>query len=161
MPSCLPVAGTKGNYLIYSDGRVFSVRRNKFLKPQYRGRGYLWVNLGGKVCYVHRLVLEAFVGLCPSGMVSRHLDGDMKNNCAENLAWGTETENAADRSRHGRTATGERCGTAKLTWAAVREIRKDSRSCSVLAKQHGVTTNHIWKIKARKLWLTEPVALNT
>ena len=52
-------------------------------------RGYLTVNPSDgfkkRRRYVHRLVLEAFVGPCPEGMVCRHLDGDRTNNRVENL----------------------------------------------------------------------------
>ena len=50
---------------------------------------------------VHRLVLEAFVGPRPEGMVARHLNGDPGDNRLENLAWGTQSENNYDKVRHG------------------------------------------------------------
>src|SRR5262245_15940652 len=61
------------------------------LKPIRRGGGYYSVNLhrgGNKVArYIHHLVLEAFVGPRPPGMVCRHLDGDPAHNHVENLRW--------------------------------------------------------------------------
>ena len=36
-----------------------------------------------------------------NGDVVRHLDGDKENNRAENLAWGTDSENMIDQVRHG------------------------------------------------------------
>lgn len=50
---------------------------------------------------VHRLVLEAFVGPCPTEMEARHLNGDRMDNRLENLRWGTKSENAYDKIRHG------------------------------------------------------------
>ena len=47
--------------------------------------------------YVHRLVLEAFVGPCSDGKQCRHLDSDPRNNRLDNLCWGTPAENQADR----------------------------------------------------------------
>jgi HNH endonuclease/NUMOD4 motif len=38
-------------------------------------------------CLVHQLVLEAFRGPCPEGMVARHLDEDHNNNALDNLVW--------------------------------------------------------------------------
>jgi hypothetical protein len=70
--------------------------------------------------YVHRLVLLAFVGPCPEGMETRHLDGNPANNRLENLRYGTSCENAQDRIRHGRAPRGSR-GNAKLTEDGVRE----------------------------------------
>ena len=51
--------------------------------------------------WVHRLVLEAFVGPCPPGMETRHLNGNPKDNRLVNLAWGTPSENSQDTKDHG------------------------------------------------------------
>ena len=52
---------------------------------------------------VHRLVCWTFHGApaCPKHVV-RHLNGERTDNRAENLAWGTATENALDTIRHAR-----------------------------------------------------------
>lgn len=67
-------------------------------------RSYLQVRLkwNGKsrLCRVHRLVLDAFMGPCPAGHECRHLDGNPVNNRLDNLCWGTPLENAADRKDH-------------------------------------------------------------
>src|SRR5436305_14954603 len=59
------------------------------LKPVADRWGYLSVNLhrdGTKVTRtVHRLVLEAFVGPRPPGLVCCHNDGNPANNRVENL----------------------------------------------------------------------------
>jgi hypothetical protein len=69
------------------------------------GSGYLAVTLceGGvrKRFRVHSVVLLAFAGPRPRGAVSRHLDGDPHNNAAENLTYGTQSENMRDRIAHG------------------------------------------------------------
>lgn len=52
-------------------------------------------------CTVHQLVLLAFVGPRPEGLVTRHLNGDPADNRLTNLAYGTPTENMHDRTRHG------------------------------------------------------------
>ena len=48
------------DYMIYDDGRVWSNKTNKFLKPNNVGRGYLTVELfnnsGSKRLLIHRLV---------------------------------------------------------------------------------------------------------
>lgn len=51
--------------------------------------------------YVHRLVLEAFVGPCPEGMEGCHIDGDGTNNRLDNLRWDTHVGNVKDSIRHG------------------------------------------------------------
>lgn len=47
------------------------------------------------------LVLLAFVGPRPDGSECCHRDGDFTNNSAENLYWGTHSENLYDQVRHG------------------------------------------------------------
>lgn len=75
-------------------------------------RGYRMVCFSrGANRFVHRLVLFAFVGPRPPGMLCRHLDGNPSNNRLENLCWGTGQENEADKERHGRTARGDRHGS--------------------------------------------------
>ncbi|MBY0458311.1 MAG: HNH endonuclease [Gemmataceae bacterium] len=70
------------------------------------------------------MVLEAFVGLCPLGCVARHFpDRDRANNRLENLQWGTQSQNQADRIFHGTEKRGESCHLAKLTAAAVLAMR--------------------------------------
>ena len=54
---------------------------------------------------VHRLVLTAFVGPCPTGMQCCHFpDRDPANNRLENLRWGTGVENMQDAREHGTLA---------------------------------------------------------
>lgn len=72
---------------------------------------------------VHQLVLEAFVGLRPPGTEGCHKDGNQFNNWAWNLYWGTDQDNADDRSRHGRQVRGEKCHAAKITAEQATEIR--------------------------------------
>lgn len=55
----------------------------------------------GRNYYVHRLVLEAFVGKAPKGQQCRHLNGTSTDNRLENLQWGTPSEDNYDRIRHG------------------------------------------------------------
>ncbi len=73
---------------------------------------------------VHRLVCEAFHGLRPFGRaVVRHLDGSRNNNMPYNLSWGSQSQNEADKRRHGRVSEGEGHGQAKLSKEGVRIIR--------------------------------------
>jgi hypothetical protein len=60
------------------------------------------------------MVLETFVGEPTPNQQVRHLNGDKRNNCLDNLAWGTAKENAADRESHGNTARGTRNGNSRL-----------------------------------------------
>jgi thymidylate synthase (FAD) len=50
---------------------------------------------------IHSLVLESFVSKKPEKGVARHLNGKSRDNRLINLSWGSEQENAEDRSAHG------------------------------------------------------------
>jgi len=99
----LPVVGWEGRYEVSSWGRVRRINC-KPKKNTVAANGYDVVSLSreGKsyVFTVHRLVLEAFVGECPSGCETRHLNGNRGDNRLENLKWGTAAENSRDRVRH-------------------------------------------------------------
>jgi hypothetical protein len=51
------------------------------------------------------------------------LDGNRKNNDAQNLKWGTAFENNQDKIAHGTNGEGEKNSMARLTKQDVREIR--------------------------------------
>lgn len=102
-----PGLGPDGRYWISDTGRVKNSDGHLLVTP-IRGSGYQYVvlslgsNENKKLTPVHTLVCETFHGPRPEGMVCRHLDGDPLNNCSENLAWGTQSENMHDAVRHGR-----------------------------------------------------------
>lgn len=104
-----PVPG----YEITSSGSIFSIASNwrgygkRQLSWADDKSGYPVVRMKApdgtrKKFKVHQLVCTAFHGEKPSpNHEVRHLDGNPMNNNAENLAWGTRSENARDRVRHG------------------------------------------------------------
>ena len=51
--------------------------------------------------HVHYLVTSTFLGPKPSGMETRHLDGNATNNAVSNLVYGTKSENTLDAVKHG------------------------------------------------------------
>lgn len=84
------IKGYEGLYAITSCGKVWSYRKDKFLKPYNHNSGYLSVNLYGanrarKTCLLHRLVAEAYL-LNPTGLPQvNHKDENKFNNCLNNL----------------------------------------------------------------------------
>lgn len=128
------------DYLISSTGIIFSIaeRANRgrpkkpVVKSLWKSRGYFAVDLQFKGIhykrYVHRLILETFVGPCPIGYQCRHLDGNPLNNNLKNLKWGTRSENQMDRLLNGRDNRGEKHGMNKLSKNDVLKIRELARS---------------------------------
>ena len=109
----LPIPGWEGLYEISDMGRVRSLDRiaanGRFWKGRIRAltisNGYLAVSLwrggSGEMRLVSGLVATVFCGPKPPGKEVRHLNGDAWDNRAENLAWGTSSENKLDQVRHG------------------------------------------------------------
>jgi hypothetical protein len=163
----LPVVGYEGVYSVSSHGRIrrdkggARCRSGRILKSANQN-GYRFVGLYrdgiGISFYVHRLVLEAFVGPCPPKHECRHFpDSDRTNNRLENLSWGTRIENTADKYIHGTAlaAHSETHPSAKLTNAEVRQIREElasGGSDAVLARRYGIDPSCINNIKHRKTW---------
>lgn len=94
-------------YWLSNHGDLYSSRSDKILKPKPLDReghlGYcLYVGGERKYCYLHRLLAEAFIrNDDPRRNVVRHLNGDVNNNCLENLSWGTQKENIHDTIEQG------------------------------------------------------------
>ena len=129
------IIGYEELYKISNYGKVKSLINNhnkyreKILMPRKVGQfNYLnimlYKNKIGKSFYIHRLVLETFVGLCPDGMECRHLDNNPQNNKLDNLQWSTPKINQSDRILNGTSNIGSGCGTSKLNNIAVRIIKR-------------------------------------
>jgi len=122
-----------------------------------------------KNCYVHRLVLETFIGPCPSGMECRHLDGNPENNKLNNLKWGTRSDNQKDSLKHGThrfqktdyiryqpNTRGSKHGMSKLNNNEIIKIRKlfkeEILTQREIAKIFNVSQGTIWFIIHKKTW---------
>lgn len=70
------------------------------------------------------------------------------------LSWKTQVDNQADKLVHGTLNQGERCGTAKLTEADVKEIRamQGLQPLSAIADAFGVSKSAVHAIHQRKSW---------
>lgn len=88
--------------IVMSNGRTRNVK-GRILKPGKVKSGHVLVVLGKSASsrFIHRLVLEAFVGVRPDGMVCCHNNGDPADNRLENLRWDTWSSNSRDAVAHG------------------------------------------------------------
>ena len=87
-----------GEYLIYNDGRVYSKRRNMFMKPNKNTTGYFFIKLckngKHKNFLIHRLIAEHYIDNPNNKPCVDHIDGDKLNNHISNLRWVTNIENS-------------------------------------------------------------------
>lgn len=123
----------------------------------HHGYGIIWAgrrrreHAGWKA---HRAFYEWHNGKNPGELVICHrCDTPTCVNPAHLFA-GTMMDNTLDAWRKGRMkpARGERVHTAKLTAEAVRRIRRDPRTCSLIAKDYGVLENTIRSVKTGHRW---------
>jgi hypothetical protein len=128
-------------------------------KPILLRWGYLAVNLHRDQTknrrLIHHLVLEAFVGPRPPGLICCHWDGDPANNRVENLRWDTYKSNCDDMLRHGNRRMGETGTKARLKEVEVREIRQlmaEGASPAELAARFGVGSPNIKAIACGRTW---------
>jgi len=91
------VVGFEGYYKVSDKGEIYSVKSNKIRKLSYKKNGYVYIDLykDGKVkyCRVHRIVADAFIPNPNNYPYVMHIDNNKSNNCAENLKWGTASDN--------------------------------------------------------------------
>jgi len=152
-------------YRFTASGRVISLigKRPRYLKPIQMGAyvGLQLRNSDGVIVreYLHRLICEAFRGQCPDGYQCRHLDGDKSNNKADNLDWGTASQNNLDKRKHGTNPGGERNPMAKLTQDAVAQMRKvraeRGMSYARIANLFGVSTMTAFRAVTGQSWRME------
>lgn len=160
-----PIAGYEGLYEISDHGRVRALTETHggvksrravplLLSISTGSNGYMFIALYRdsrfKNRFMHDLVLEAFVGPRPQGFVAAHDDGTRANNYWRNLFWKTQSDNLADRLRHGTHIRGERHGGAKLTNEQVARIRASDDDLSDLAALHDMHPEYLRRIRSGK-----------
>lgn len=102
----------EGLYKISNFGDVFSSRSNKFLKQDYKSKGYnkvtLYYKSKGTSKYIHHLVAEMFLDIKTSQdkkNVIDHIDNNKHNNRVDNLQLITQRLNSSkDKYRYGKTS---------------------------------------------------------
>ena len=151
-------------YEVYDDGRIWSYKRNKFLKPYPDRNGYEIVTLsdndGNLKKYLHhRVVYESVTGQpIPEHLQVNHIDEVKTNNhisnlnlmtCKENVNWGS----ARDRMIKAQSKKVEQYdmeGNLIQVWPSTREVERQlgyfeggiSMCCNGKCKQ---AYGFIWK----------------
>ena len=146
-------------YEVSEKGEVRMVGKSQLRKPTTTPAGYqvLVVAVPGegkrrRGWYVHRMVLEAFVGPCPEGMEASHLNGVRWDNRLSNLAWETAKQNHARKVAHKTDFSGERNPAARLKPESIAEIRGSLKTERELAEMYGVSRATIGRVRRGESW---------
>lgn len=146
------------NYEVRADGTVYSLRRNKILRPAPNKSGYnavcLYFSDGRKSTKtIHRLVAEKFI---PNPKGFEHvlfLNGD-KNDCSvDNLKWGTMHEaHQRQWKRTGRSHQGSKNPSARLNETLVQLIRTSSLSIKQITEMTQCSRTTIFNVRNNLRW---------
>lgn len=164
-PDVPPVRWMNTMYLVYSDGRVFYEKKNRFLSFHFGSKKRYLVYLfriNNKYVYkpAHRLIAECYIPNPNNYPLVRHLNDDESDNRHSNLAWGTPSDNSRDAFNNGvfknrSGPTGERHNCSILTEKIVLEIRSDycsGLSYKKVANKYNITISHAYNIIKRNAW---------
>lgn len=145
-------AGARNGYKRWIKGRI------KKTTPSKSGRVILqlWKGNQQRSEYLHRLVLEAFVGPCPRGKEACHFPDPNPANCnLDNLRWDTSKANKHDQLLHGTRSKGEKNGHSKLKASDIPEIKKRYRageSQVAIGKDYRVCNSTISDVILGRSW---------
>jgi hypothetical protein len=105
---------------------------------------------------VHRLVAELFVGNPNGGNCVNHIDGDYKNNNAENLEWCTQRDNVRHSIKIGTTKNVRKTNSSsKITESEIVDIKsmiKSGVKIKHIAERYDTTTDFIYKVRSGRVW---------
>lgn len=139
------IVGYENKYAVEEDGKVFSYKSDRYLKPVLNHHGYMMVCLYGaksfhRMFMIHRLVALTFIPNPKKHPAVNHIDGDKTNNHVSNLEWCTTSYNVRDSYRRG---THVSLKQRKLTPAQAREVRQfylDGYTVREIAKKVGLSS---------------------
>lgn len=127
-----PVVGFSA-YEVSDGGRVRRGGRElkAFIDDKGRANVTLFRDGARALRRVHTLVLEAFVGPRPAGLIGCHRNGKPADNRAANLRWGTYSDNNLDAVAHGthHEAAKTHCLRGHPFSAGNTRIRRGQREC--------------------------------
>ncbi len=119
--------------------------------------GYGGIQVGGRFRKAHRVFFEMFRGPIPDGMCVLHKCDNPACVNPDHLWLGTHAENMADRKAKGRYPVGASVTGAKLTDAAVRDIRSSDEPLRVLAARYGCGKSVVHAVKQGRAWRHVPI----
>ena len=130
------------NYLIYSDGRVWSKKRNIFMEISINQGSYrrvsLTINYKRTTFTIHRLIAIHYIPNPDNKPEVDHKDRNRLNNDISNLRWVSSSENSLNR--------GQRCDNKNNT-SGHKNISKSKNSWEYIKKYNNIKYRKKFKSK--------------
>lgn len=135
-----------GNYIVHSDGKVWSKSWNRFMNPQIHIKGYHRLGINKKKILLHRLIAQSFIPNPDNLLQINHKNGNKLDNRVENLEWCDQSHNMRHAFLTGLNKS------QKLTECEVKKIKYQSKDLThkEIAKIYNVSRSHISSIKQNK-----------
>ena len=134
------------NYLVSTDGLIYSKKSKKYLKP-FKVGNYYCVTICDKGRYVtdgvHRIVASTYLPNPDNKECVHHIDEDRENNNVDNLEWMSRE----DHSRlhiHERTKLDSWGRPSKAIYC--KELNKVFSSITECAKELNLNLGNIWSV---------------
>lgn len=157
----LTIYNAKPEYIIYDNGDLYDLVKDKFVEKFIDHKGYIRYSVrtydGGKAILAHRLVLGTFQPIEGwEDLQVNHTDCNKQNNDVSNLEWCTNTENIRHAFAHGLIdRKGERNSQCKLTETEVLEIADllmEGIPIKKIADMYNVSKGTISFIRNKRKW---------
>ena len=109
-------------YFCSSNGEVFLGQKKMSTRSGGYKNRYTRVQIKRKDYFVHRLVLQTFVGPNPVGFQACHNNGNSKDNRLSNLRWDSPKNNSQDKIKHGTSGKGQNNSMSKISNSSATSI---------------------------------------
>ena len=105
-------------YIVYKNGKVVNLKKQKIINPYYDKRGRARISLcknGGKNnILLHRLIAEYFIPNPQNKPYINHIDNNPSNNNILNLEWCTQKENMQHAAKQNRLNNNRKYDYSKI-----------------------------------------------
>jgi hypothetical protein len=148
-----------GNYIVYSDGRVWSKHLKRFKKCGINKSGYYFTVLNRRATdrintTIHRLIAQTFIPNPNNLSAVHHRNNSKLDNRVENLEWISPVDNSKKAKEDGLYPKGENSSCVKLTEEQAKKIKYEHKDLTIrkIGKLYKVHHSQVISIRSGKSW---------